>query len=76
MRETSHCDATPAGRCSLCGDEALPGRVIAVEAAQRLADVAIGERHETVALDLVEAVRPGDIVLVHQGFAIGRVDPI
>ncbi|HZS57668.1 MAG TPA: HypC/HybG/HupF family hydrogenase formation chaperone [Gemmatimonadaceae bacterium] len=29
----------------------------------------------TVALDFIEAPRVGDVVMVHQGFAIARVDP-
>lgn len=59
--------------CQLCSDEALPGRVRSVDARGRTATVAFEQREEIVALDLVDAV-VGDLVLVHMGFAIARVD--
>lgn len=59
--------------CELCGDVAIAGRVIAVDANTRTATVAYECRTETVALDLVEA-GVGDVLLVHVGFAISRLD--
>ena len=73
-REAPACEPGPDGTCALCGDEATPGRVLAVDAGTRTAEVAMpgGARH--VALDLVDDVAVGDEVLVHQGFAISRVE--
>ena len=70
--ETPRCDARN-GQCHLCGDEAVLGRVLGVDAQSRLATVAFPDGEATVALDLVEA-RVGDDVLVHLGFAIERVE--
>ena len=69
--ELTRCDAT-ADVCHLCGDEALVGRVIEIDAGDRSATVAFPDGVATVALDLVDA-RIGDDVLVHLGFAIERV---
>lgn len=65
------CDARN-GECHLCGDVAVVGRVLEVDALSGTATVAFGEGCATVALDLVEA-SAGDDVLVHLGFAIERV---
>ena len=70
--DTPRCDARD-GQCHLCGDEAVLGRVLDVDANSRLATVAFPEGEATVALDLVDA-RVGDDVLVHLGFAIERVE--
>ncbi len=61
------------GGCHLCGDEALAGRVLQIDAAARTALVAFAGATATVAMDLVEA-RVGDDVLVHLGFAIERLE--
>jgi hydrogenase maturation factor len=60
------------GRCHICADEAIVGRVLAIDAGQRTATVALPTGPATVALDLVEAA-VGDDLLVHLGFAIERV---
>ena len=78
-RGAGACTPGPDGSCSLCGDEATPGRVLSVDAAAGtaavvLAGAPVASAPATVALDLVEGVRVGDTVLVHQGFAIARVD--
>lgn len=69
------CDARD-GRCHLCGDEAVPGRVLAIDERARTATVAFDSGSvgttATVALDLVDA-RVGDTLLVHLGFAIERL---
>ncbi len=76
------CDPEDAGGCALCGDEALPARVLDVRASDGLATVtmlAIGatslgaNASIDVAIDLVDGVSIGDVVLVHQGFVISRV---
>ena len=65
------CDART-GTCHLCGDEAVAGRVIAIDVAERVAVVEFDSGTATVALDLVDAA-VGDDVLVHLGFAIQRM---
>jgi len=76
------CDPEDAGGCALCGDEALPARVLDVRASDGLATVtmlASGAASLSVnacldvAIDLVDGVSIGDVVLVHQGFVISRV---
>lgn len=70
-RENAQCDAQN-GECHLCGDEAIVGRVIDIDARDRTATVHLPDGPATVALDLVDAA-VGDDVLVHLGFAIERV---
>jgi D-sedoheptulose 7-phosphate isomerase len=56
--------------CLTCGDVAVPLRVVAVEGA-----TAVVERkgvREQVAVDLVEDVAPGDVLLCHAGVAIEK----
>lgn len=70
------CVPEPGGGCSICGDEGREARVL--ELAEegrdrgRVRMVDTGEEAR-VALDLVAGVEPGDRVVVHMGFAIGRV---
>lgn len=64
------------GSCSVCADEGRIGVVVAVEgeglgAAGR---VRVDGVEEEVALDLLDGVRPGQRVVVHLGFAIGRLE--
>ena len=79
------CDPGAPGGCSICGDEALPARVLSVDARTRTASVAFladgiaaagrGGFGGVIAaaLDLVDGVAAGDVVLVHQAFVISRV---
>ncbi|MFN2398212.1 MAG: HypC/HybG/HupF family hydrogenase formation chaperone [Gemmatimonadaceae bacterium] len=71
--------------CSVCGDEAFPARVLEVRSGPRSARVmSLATRTAAActspdteleaALDLVDGIAVGDVVLVHQGFVIGRVD--
>lgn len=67
------CEPDPlTGRCATCADEALEARVLRV-GDDDLAEVEMDGGLRTVAVELVEDVRPGDVVLVHAGVAIGRV---
>ena len=66
--DTSGCDAR-AGECHLCGDEAVVGRVIDMDASTRTATVDFPDGAASVAMDLVDA-EVGDNVLVHLGFAL------
>jgi len=61
--------------CQLCGDVAVAGRVIAIDADARSAVVALECGTATVALDLVDA-DVGDTLLVHLGFAITRLEAV
>ena len=72
MADETRCDERT-GTCHLCGDEAVAGRVIEIDAVQQLALVEFETGTATVALDLVDAA-VGDAVLVHLGFAIERLD--
>lgn len=66
------CAPNPDGSCSICGDVALAADVVAVNEAAAVAEVLIGGEPAVVALDLVDDVRPGDVLMVHLGFAIAR----
>jgi hydrogenase maturation factor len=59
--------------CELCGDVAVAGTVLSINADTRTAIVALECGSATVALDLVDA-RVGDTLLVHVGFAITRLE--
>ena len=61
--------------CHLCGDVAVPGRVVAIDADARTAIVAVECGAVNVSLDLVDAML-GDTLLVHLGFAIARLDAL
>lgn len=76
LSPSAQCAPTPDGTCGLCADEAELGHVREVDMHAMLARVVIGARIETVALDLVDDVAAGDLLLVHQGFAIGRVTAV
>jgi hydrogenase maturation factor len=71
---TPDCTPGPDGACALCGDVAHPATVLAVDAAARMAAVELGGARVEVATDLVGRVRAGETLLVHQGFAIGRLE--
>lgn len=61
---------TDGSRCATCGDVADRARIVAIDGADATVDFEDGER-ATVAVDLVPGIAPGDVVLVHQGVAIG-----
>jgi hydrogenase maturation factor len=59
--------------CVTCSDEAVTGRVVATEGnAARV--VLPGGDEITVALDLIPAVAPGDLLLCHAGIALTRLE--
>jgi hydrogenase assembly chaperone HypC/HupF len=70
------CSVAPDGdqTCITCSDEALPARVMQVDQETGLALVAIGGHTAEVDIRLVDAVAPGDSLLVHGGVAIARLD--
>jgi hydrogenase expression/formation protein HypC len=72
LEQYGHCTLDQDG-CVTCGDIAVPVRVL--RAAGTSAEVVdrLG-RHAEVATDFVPNAGPGDILLVHLGVAIGRVE--
>lgn len=74
MADRPTCTPTGDGHCSICGDEATLARVVGIDHASGTAQVTHDGLTSTVAIDLVDAIALGDAVLVHMGFAIGRVD--
>jgi hydrogenase assembly chaperone HypC/HupF len=67
------CDHTRG--CITCGDEAVPVRVVMVDEAQALAtcEDEAGQR-TVVEIGLVDPVRDGDLLLVHAGAALARLE--
>jgi hydrogenase maturation factor len=60
-----------AERCITCGDVATEARVVALRPDG--AEVETGEGREVVAVDLIDAVRVGDLLLCHAGVALERL---
>jgi len=60
--EDVSCTLDAEGHCITCSDE------------KWLAQVTLDGRVEEIDISLVESIAPGDIVLVHGGVAIERVD--
>jgi hydrogenase assembly chaperone HypC/HupF len=66
------CDYTTG--CITCGDVAIPLRVVRLDEERGLALCADDEgKSETVEIDLVAPVAPGDRLLVHAGTAIAKL---
>jgi hydrogenase maturation factor len=60
--------------CITCGDVAVEMTVLTVDELQRLAMCAAADgTEETVEVELVGAVSPGDELLVHAGTALQRL---
>jgi hydrogenase maturation factor len=60
--------------CITCGDDGVEMRVVAVDEARGLALCeAAGGVRESVEIALVDAVAPGDALLVHAGTALTKV---
>lgn len=53
---------------------ALPARVVELRDGDN-AVVEVGGVRKAVSLALVEGIAPGDFVIVHVGYALGRLDP-
>jgi hydrogenase maturation factor len=66
------CDAA---HCVTCGDDGVPMRVLRVDVTR---DLALCEHddgaHETVEIALVGPVDAGDLLLVHAGTALARLE--
>jgi len=57
--------------CITCGDVAVTARVVEVRG--WTATVEVDGRREEVAIELVEPVLPGELLLCHAGIALERV---
>lgn len=68
-----HCHPLDRDHCATCADEGIEAVVLAVRG-DSIAEVAMEGRTEEVAIDLVDAVRPGDRILVHAGVALTRLE--
>ncbi len=68
------CELDTEGHCITCSDEALHVRVLSVTQENGLALVALDDSSEEIDVSLVEHVEPGDMLLVHGGVAIARID--
>lgn len=65
----------PSCHCVTCADEGVPMRVVAIEDGAGLARCAAEDgAAATVETTLVEPVAPGDVLLVHAGVALVRLD--
>ena len=62
------------GHCITCSDEALEVRVLCVDEENGLAQVTLDGVSEEIDITLVENIAPGDVLLVHGGIAIARID--
>ena len=58
--------------CIVCSDAGIPVRVVSVEGDDALCEDAAGNRAQ-IAIELVAPVQMGEILLTHEGVAIGRV---
>ncbi|CAN5873236.1 hypothetical protein BH23GEM7_BH23GEM7_33250 [soil metagenome] len=68
-----HCEIDPlTGRCATCADEGIEGRVLALIGGS-LAEVEMEGQVREVAMDLLDQVAIGDLVLVHAGVAIAHL---
>jgi hydrogenase assembly chaperone HypC/HupF len=68
------CDLSPDSGCITCGDVALPLTVLRLDEERGLALCADDDgKSETVEIDLVAPVAPGDRLLVHAGTAIAKL---
>ena len=68
------CAVDAEGHCITCSDEALQVRVLYVDEENGLAQVTINGTSEEIDITLVESIAPGDVLLVHGGVAIARVE--
>ena len=58
--------------CITCGDVAVTAKVVQVDGCEAV--VRVGGTTERVGIDLVPAVKPGDLLLCHAGVALERVE--
>jgi hydrogenase maturation factor len=59
--------------CVTCSDAGIPVRVVSINGYDALCEDAAGNRAE-IAVELVEPVGVGEVLLTHGGVAIGKVE--
>jgi hydrogenase maturation factor len=65
------------GHCITCSDEGTPMRVVAVDTRRDLALCEDGEgARSSVEIALVLPVAPADVLLVHAGTALARIEAV
>jgi hydrogenase assembly chaperone HypC/HupF len=68
-------DEVVAHHCVTCGDDGVPMQVVRIDEVRGLALCAHENgTKETVETALVEPVAPGDVLLVHAGTALARLE--
>lgn len=75
MTHLSYGEADEAFHCITCSDEVLPAHVLSIDEAANLAVVVVGSDATATTeadISLVDAVAPGDVLLVHGGVALGH----
>lgn len=72
MSDMTFSDFTDGDVCITCGDVAIPLIVVSVDGGEARCRDTSG-RTETIAVDLVAPVEPGERVLAHAGVALVRL---
>jgi hydrogenase maturation factor len=72
--EEVSCALNSEGHCITCSDEAQEVRVLCVDEENGLAQVTLEGVSEEIDITLVDNIAPGDVLLVHGGTAIARID--
>ena len=70
----TYCIPDAHGRCLTCSDDAQPVTVLAVKDSEGLALVEVDGQQMEVDISLIEDVATGQILLVHGGVALERLD--
>ena len=73
-QDASFCIPDAHGHCITCSDEAVTVTVLSVDEEVGMACVQVQDVTEDVDVTLIDSVVPGDMLLVHGGVAIGRLD--
>ena len=59
--------------CVVCSDAGIPVRVLSIEGDDALCEDSAGNQIE-IAIELVASVQIGEVLLIHGGVAIGKVE--
>jgi hydrogenase expression/formation protein HypC len=72
------CSKNPDGprlSCPTCKDEGVPVRVVSVDVASKVAVAWLNGEETELAIDLLDDVRVGDVILIHLDMAIAKLNP-
>jgi hydrogenase maturation factor len=72
--QASACQRDANHHCLTCSDDMAPVRVIHIDQEKGFALVEGNNQGEEIDVTLVEDVSPGDLLLVHGGVAIARLE--